>query len=176
MRNEQLSILKGLGIIFMVVGHSAAPTLLNNFIYLFHMPLFYFASGYFFKADYAMQKRVFVWKRVKGLYFPFVKYGILFLLLHNVFYALHIYSGEYGFMDRVSAPYTLSETLRRLASCLTFGANEQLLGAYWFLYSLFVVSVLFLFLFYFSRKLSVKHTQLMLFSFISATCVVGGGN
>ena len=51
MRNEQLSILKGFGIILMVVGHSGAPDLLHDFVYLFHMALFYYASGYFFKPD-----------------------------------------------------------------------------------------------------------------------------
>lgn len=41
--------IKGIAILLMVVGHSGCPYYLRNFIYLFHMGLFYYASGHFFK-------------------------------------------------------------------------------------------------------------------------------
>lgn len=47
-----ISIAKALGIILMVVGHSGCPEILARFIYLFHMPLFFFCSGYFFTPPY----------------------------------------------------------------------------------------------------------------------------
>ena len=48
MRNNVISICKGIAIILMVIGHAEVPDLLSNFIYVFHMPLFFIAAGYFF--------------------------------------------------------------------------------------------------------------------------------
>ena len=46
-RDSVISITKGIAIILMVIGHAEAPELLTNFIYTFHMPLFFIAAGYF---------------------------------------------------------------------------------------------------------------------------------
>ena len=43
-RNVHIDIIKGIGIILMVYGHAAAP--FKHFIYLFHMAIFFMASGY----------------------------------------------------------------------------------------------------------------------------------
>ncbi len=47
-RNNAIDIAKGFGIILMVIGHAEMPGILNRSIYLFHMPLFFIAAGYFF--------------------------------------------------------------------------------------------------------------------------------
>ena len=47
--NAQVSIAKALGIILMVMGHAGCPEYLHDFIYLFHMPMFAFVTGYFSK-------------------------------------------------------------------------------------------------------------------------------
>lgn len=44
-RNYQLDIMKGIGILFVIWGHISENTSLNNWIYSFHMPLFFFISG-----------------------------------------------------------------------------------------------------------------------------------
>ena len=175
MRNEQLSILKGFGIILMVVGHSGAPDLLHDFVYLFHMSLFYYASGYFFKEAYLSRKLEFVKKRVKGLYFPFLKYGIFFLLLHNVFFRFNIYNGEYGFQGGASFLYAASDYWEKFLGLLKFGGAEQLLGAYWFLSSLFIVSILFLCLIYFADRCGKQRRQSLLFVCIIFVYISGGG-
>lgn len=79
-RNTTISILKGIAIILMVIGHAEAPEMLTNFIYTFHMPLFFMAAGYFFDRKYLSQPGVFIGKRIKGLYLPFLKWSILLLL------------------------------------------------------------------------------------------------
>ena len=50
-RNENVSLAKGLGIILMVLGHTGFSYYGNGFIYMFHMPLFFFLSGYFLKRS-----------------------------------------------------------------------------------------------------------------------------
>ena len=85
------SIMKGLGIIFVVAGHTAYSPV-HNFVYLFHLAVFYFVAGYFFKDKYIDDKLLFVWKKIKSLWFPLVGYGIVFMLLHNLFFRAHFYN------------------------------------------------------------------------------------
>lgn len=40
-----LNILKGIGILFVVMGHCISP--FTPYVYMFHMSLFFFVSGYF---------------------------------------------------------------------------------------------------------------------------------
>lgn len=47
-RNPIFDIMKGLGIIAVVIGHSAIPKEFMHFLFVWHMPLFFIISGYFF--------------------------------------------------------------------------------------------------------------------------------
>ena len=42
-RSVEIDLIKGLAIILMVIGHTETPA--QNFIYLFHMAVFFMASG-----------------------------------------------------------------------------------------------------------------------------------
>lgn len=48
-RDLTIDITKGITIFLMVWGHSIFGTFAWEKIYLFHMPLFFFISGFFFK-------------------------------------------------------------------------------------------------------------------------------
>lgn len=67
--------IKGIAILLMVVGHSGCPSFLRNFIYLFHMGLFYYASGHFFKPCGIDGILPFLKKKIVGLYIPFLMWG-----------------------------------------------------------------------------------------------------
>lgn len=51
-RIDYFDIAKGIGILIMIIGHMNLKQypLIKNFIYSFHMPLFFIISGYFFKV------------------------------------------------------------------------------------------------------------------------------
>lgn len=89
-RDFTIDIGKGIAIILMCVGHSYVCTFLDTFIYLFHMAFFFMMSGYFFREKNLASPKTFLWKRIKGLYFPFVKWAFIFVALHNVFTTLGI--------------------------------------------------------------------------------------
>lgn len=61
-RLDWIDCLKGLGIILVVWGHLNLPRAVEIIIYSFHMPLFFFISGYLFKngnrsySDYVRKK------------------------------------------------------------------------------------------------------------------------
>lgn len=133
MREERITIAKAIAIILMVVCHAGLPSLGSHFVSMFHMPLFFFVSGYCFKDKYLVDNRRFVVNKVRGLYAPFVKWSLLFLVLHNVFFHLGIYNAEIGFRGEVSHLYTLKEYLFNVAKILlSMTETEQLLGGYWF--------------------------------------------
>lgn len=134
-RDDMISTIKGIGIILIVVGHSGCPEWLRNFIYMFHVPLFFITAGYFYKGcDNFSNLTTFVIKRLKGLYVPFVKWSLAFLLLHNLFGYLNFYSDDIGY-------YGYNKLLHDgIFIILTMGCNGQLLGAFWFLKTLFLAS------------------------------------
>jgi fucose 4-O-acetylase-like acetyltransferase len=55
-REDVFDIMKGVGIILMIIGHCAIPRLLWHFIFSFHMPLFFIISGFFFKPKPVIQR------------------------------------------------------------------------------------------------------------------------
>lgn len=143
-KSEIVSIAKGIGIILMVIGHSGCPPYLHDFIYVFHMPLFFFISGYCFKEKYLYNVKGFCFRRLKGLYIPFVKYSLLFLLLHNIFYSIKVYNSYYN----------LNEILdRTIHIVFSMTGNDALLGGYWFLRVLLYSSICSLFLIKYIKKL-----------------------
>lgn len=159
MRNNTISIMKGIGIILMVIGHAEAPELLTNFIYTFHMPLFFIAAGYFFTLKHVEDPWGFIVKRTRGLYVPFVKWSLVFLLLHNVWFHFGILNERYGnWTGGVTHPYTWETAGQRLISIVTrmSGYDEFMAGAFWFFRGLFLASILFMILY----RLLYKGTRL----------------
>ena len=48
-RNSKIDILKGIAILLVVMGHTCFGG--TEYIYLFHMAVFFMASGYFFRDN-----------------------------------------------------------------------------------------------------------------------------
>ena len=65
-------MLKGIGIFLVVLGHTTCNAALGNWIYNFHMPLFFFLSGVFFSPT--IQGLV---KRVRQILVPYLIFGML---------------------------------------------------------------------------------------------------
>lgn len=94
------------------------------------MPLFFFVSGYCFKEKYVQEPCKFVWQRIKGIWWPYIKWSLLFLAFHNIFCNLNIYDN--------AALYTTQNVisiLKRLP--IKMDGHEQLLAGFWFLKALF---------------------------------------
>lgn len=140
-RNETVTMVKAFAIMLMVMAHAGVYGSAQMFISMFHMPVFFFCSGYCFKTKYLDDVRSFAVRRVKGIYWPYIKYALLFLLLHNFFFYLNIYNGEYGFVDVVSSLYDKEAFKGHLVNIVTKMADhESLLGGFWFMHTLFFAS------------------------------------
>lgn len=154
-KNNYISIAKALGIILMVVGHSGCPTAICKFIYLFHMPLFFVCSGYFFKeiSDHTSLFS-FYRKRMKGLYLPYLKWSMLFLLLHNTFRYLHITE---------SVIYHKEEYVGQFTKMVAMTDYELLIRPFWFIKELLFASIIVATISFLHSCLSIKDRPRLLF-------------
>lgn len=134
-RNQTLDILKGVGIILMVIGHSGAPIWLHNTIYSFHMPLFFIASGWFFSEKDLDKPVDYIKRKIKGIYWPYLKWSIVFLLLHNILFSLGVINEKYS----NQTAYDMNVFVKKLCNVVFFMRDfDQLVATYWFLRCLFV--------------------------------------
>ena len=61
------SIMKGIAIISVVLGHCAPNHFIESFVNQYHLAIFFFVSGYFFNPNYIVEKKNFIKRKVKSL-------------------------------------------------------------------------------------------------------------
>ena len=162
MRTPSFTILKAIAIILVVIAHSAAPAYLSNFAYMVGVPAFFILSGYFFKLDNLDNTSDFVIRRTKTLYLPFIKWGVFFLILHNLFFEVGFLSESYGnAQGGVTHPYNWTQAAQHLWSMVfnMSGYDPFMAGAFWFFRALFLANIAFIFLFKATRQLGKFKTS-----------------
>lgn len=134
--NYTFGILTAMAIIFVVAGHLNYNlfTLEGLFpYYSYHMPLFIFISGYFYKEEYENHVRMFLWKKIKRLVIPYfiwnIFYGILVLILKRFGFTI---GNEMNLYTVFVQPFI-------------DGHQFYFNLAAWFLLALFIIEVLYLF-------------------------------
>jgi fucose 4-O-acetylase-like acetyltransferase len=82
-RIESFDILKGIGIVLMIIGHllMGQGTRLFDFIYSFHMPLFFIVTGYFYKQE---SLSILLNKNIGQLLFPYLAMCIIIIVLTHI--------------------------------------------------------------------------------------------
>ena len=148
-RNKTLDIAKGIGIVLMVIGHSGCPTLLCNFIYLFHMPLFFFISGYLaYEGIYTKENNNRQWLKRKTykLYLPFVIISYVFFFWHNTLYELNL----------ESIRYSTKNIINKIIEIPLLLGSDSLIAGFWFISCLFYSFIAIYGLRLLSKRLSTK--------------------
>jgi len=138
-RIKWIDILKGIGIVLVVVGHAnfifanATTTMfIQKYIYSFHMPLFFFLSGYLFvKEKYPSFKKL-IHAKVKTLLVPYFLFSILSLIVYVIYGLTH--------------NYKLIEFKTMVIQVLYLNNKVVWNEVLWFLVCLFVVEVMFYFI------------------------------
>lgn len=148
-----MNVAKGIGIILVVIGHASTNINLLNFIYLFHMPLFFFISGYFYKDEHTKAPWEFFKKRVMGLYVPFIKFELLALVLHNIFLKWNIYT------QQMTNGYSIRDMITVAQQIVSFQHTQIMTFTFWFLPSLFFASMIFIAINITANKLT-KHSEI----------------
>ena len=124
-RVEWMDVFRGTGIILMIMGHIGFGDYFDIFIHAFHMPMFFFISGFFFKhkEKYEAAPLEFIKKKAKALLIPYLVFGI-------VFYIVEIFLEGFSW-----------DPLYHLLWINTGGL--PIAGALWFLTALFITEVVY---------------------------------
>ncbi len=80
-RHLWIDIARGLSIIFVVLGHSLSDSAVNQYLYWFRMPLFFFVSGLLFKPIAADMFQKWATQKTKRLIIPYISYGLLITIV-----------------------------------------------------------------------------------------------
>lgn len=125
-----VDIFKAVGIIAMVLGHIGLGDVFDKLIHAFHMPMFFFISGYMFrhKPQDFLSTRDHVLRKVKSLLIPYVVFG-LFMCCFLLVWRLTINGTVYV------------EPFLHLVWVNTNGLNIG--GALWFLTALFFTDTIY---------------------------------
>lgn len=151
MRLKEYDILKGIGIILVLLGHTGISGLPYNFIYAFHMPLFFFASGCFYKQRDPL---TFLKKKAKGLLLPHLFFAVCFFVLSVALDSIHLYSLTAG----------LKTTL---ASINPFDEHCWVLyRTIWFLLCLFEVCIMYYIIDSFNCNIGLKMLWITMLSLL----------
>lgn len=123
-----------------------------HFIYMFHMPLFFVLSGYFFKAPQNFTQLLkFTKKKIIGLYLPYLLWTILFVFLHNFLL-------KFGIGEQVYSWNAAIGCVSR--SAVTFVTTEKVLVGFWFLKSLFSACIFLAVILLVTRKIRLDIYQI----------------
>ena len=147
MRNNKLDIMKGIAIILMVMGHSGFY--FTSFIYLFHMAVFFMISGYLFRPQKDAgfgELCKYVWRKVKGIWLPVFVWSTVFICANNMFINVGVYTNQpevmLGNTVTAHAYMNVSETVREIVKAFFMVGRTELGGAFWFLTTLFGITML----------------------------------
>lgn len=95
-RIRDIDLLKGIGIVLVVLGHSSMPKFAEAFIFSFHMPLFFFLSGFLFAKARRENFYVFLKKKIASLIVPYCAFGLIMFFALS-YSGIGAYGGLYGF-------------------------------------------------------------------------------
>ena len=152
-RIEYIDVLRGLGIIIMIMGHVGFGGKFDRFIHTFHMPLFFFISGYLFTKRDSFSMVSLVKKKARQLLIPYICFGIF----HYIIWVLFVRTTQ-----------SFSTPLISLVSYNT--KNMPIAGALWFFTALFFTEVFYSFFTY--RIHNEKLLTAVIFTVSAATMVI----
>ena len=129
-RVTYVDVFRGLGILLMVMGHIGFGGAFDKFIHAFHMPMFFFVSGYFYrKKDIAF--RDYFAKKKQSLLLPYVLTGVI---CYGIWLILQMHHQNQGVIYFLKPIYHL---------LWTNTDGLPIAGALWFLTALFFCNVLY---------------------------------
>ena len=159
---DWIDIAKGIGIILVVVGHSFrdgmraenyACEFIYQFIYFFHMPLFFAISGITFYISYKKylgRKNEFYKKKFKTLFIPMLTYS---LIIYIIFGIVNLIPQLHSMLQSASYPEVniVDYIIKNLA------AENPYASHLWFIWVLFLISI---FIFFVYSKIKTESVLL----------------
>lgn len=163
-------IVKGLGILCIVIGHTCA-TVFNyayRFVYLFHLAVFFFVSGFLYsESKYGDYPSLNFAARMRSNWPRYMAYMLFFVLCHNIYM-------RFGIINN-TVEYSYAHFMVAIANSVIFASNETMGAALWFIPILIVSSGLFGVIIYLGRRVKkIVGTELSkIITVIILTVLVG---
>ena len=165
---EYWNVMKGIGIILVVMGHTCLA--ISRFIYLFHLPLFFFISGYLYSEEkYGDDPYLNFISKIKTSWIKYVLVYWVYIWFHNVFYNLHMIENQIV-VDAI--PYNLFDVVDQMVNAVFGMADEQLAGPLWFVPVLVMGVVIFGVIVYLSKYVEKLFNQRWVKFFVQFVMVV----
>lgn len=129
-RYNYLDIAKGIGIFLVVFGHVTHIIPIREYIWSFHMPLFFFISGLLYNSNDTFV--IHLKKRMKSIIIPYILFFII-SYMYWIFIERKVRGGEYTLLHQlIGLPYGTYQ-----------GGHLNFNGALWFLPCLFSTDIFF---------------------------------
>ncbi len=167
-RNKQMDVLLCMGILLVVLGHvgtySWKTELFDWFvIYSFHMPLFFFISGYFYKQERERAYGRAIFRMIRKFVVPYY--------IWNLVYAVIVFALKAAGLVR----FNLDGSLRNfIVTPWMTGDQYQMNSPAWFLLTLFLVEAVYLSLHKLVSFFGIKSEFILAIPFL-AMGIAGGG-
>lgn len=161
-RVEWVDILKGIAIICVFIGHTTSMEygnvsgMLKIWIYSFHMPLFFFLSGYVFFIKNCDDYKTFLKKKIKSIIIPLISFSVISVIFDLLYYTLLLHDPD----------HSLQIEINKLIGIFTQQKTGEYNTVLWFLPCLFVVENIF----YWIIKFTNKYNKTCVI-YISALCI-----
>lgn len=144
-RDITIDIVKGIGIIMMVLGHSGFGY--SSYFTTFHMSLFFIVSGCLYNNEASGSiggVKSYILKKLKTLWFPYAAANSIFILLNNIFIGINVYTTNpliesIGGLNIgvVSDKMGILDMFIGIVKSFFFGGGTIIGGPLWFLRALF---------------------------------------
>ncbi len=149
-RDINLDIAKGIGIVFVVLGHTKGPKEMIDLIYCFHMPLFFIISGYLFNFEKWKDRfNDFLKSRIERLIIPY------FITVLFFFYPFWFFLGRYFGEAKI-----LNVAPIKVFIGIFYGSDVEhymlFNGQLWFILCLFVGEMIFFFVIKYIKNYKLK--------------------
>ena len=118
-----IDLYKSIGIILMIMGHIGFGDGFDFFIHAFHMPMFFFISGFLYSRKKNIKFKTYFFKKFRSLIIPYIVFGIVHFGISIFLYGYDI------------------NYLKHLLFVNTDGL--PIAGALWFLTALFFVDIIY---------------------------------
>lgn len=171
-RDAYWDMVKGLAVLLILAGHTGAP--LVPFIYMYNLAVFFFVAGYFYREKYTAEPFRYMGTRLQRLWWPCVRWAVLFVLLHNVLLAAGLYAAVPGIpLAGEQHVYSLADMLRALVHAFTLQGLEDMAVALWFVEMMLADLFMLCGMHYLVRRLSGWRRELALLAGAGAVYGLG---
>lgn len=160
--NQQFLLLQAIGIILVVIGHKNGISIFFDWFpaYSFHMPLFIFISGYFYKSKSDKNLKSFILNKIRNLLVPyfiwnFIYGGIIYILKWK---NIIEFGGNFDFRNLFIEPW--------------IGGHQFVFNlAGWFVLSLFIIQIIYVLTRWFCRHIHLKNEYIIMGILLIIGCI-----